>query len=90
MVLFWRPESGPEKGTQRVSLDCRGSLFVFQIFARIVGLFLGPIPVSMCIRNAAVLFGMFMDAKRGSDDETKRICMDPWAGTDGLGTAVQL
>ena len=87
-VLFWGPHFGPETGTQRVSPNCRGSLFVFLFLGRFVGSVLGPPPVSMCNRKTVLIFGMFAVPKRDPDEETKQMCMEPWAGTDVRGCGV--
>ena len=70
-----------------MSPDCRGSLFVFQMLARIVGVVLGTTPMSKWIRNAALLIGMFMDPKERLFDEWTQKCMEPWSSSDALGRA---
>ena len=67
-----------------MSPDCRGSPFAFQIFARKVGLFLGPLQGSMRAPKAVLCFGLFMGAKQGPGTTSKRIGIVPWTGPLGF------
>ena len=99
VLIFERPNTkkgGPVLGAAirprnrntKSEPQLRGSLFVFLFLGRFVGSVLGPPPVSMCNRKTVLIFGMFAIPKRDPDEETKQMCMEPWAGTDVRGCGV--